>query len=1047
LSRTRLLDFLHENIQCKLLLLSASAGYGKTSLLVDFARDTDLPVCWYTLDASDQDPRTFLAYLVEAIRVQFPTFGQRTRTLLQQRGGPEEQLQGIVGVLVNELIEEIPQYLVIVLDDYHTLDSCKEVNQVVDNLVRYLPEHIHLIVSGRTVPSLSLTRLTAYGEVAAIGTVHLCFTTEEGQQLLDQNFALDLSQQEVRQLIDENEGWITGILLKAQAIRQGSMGVLTQTQAPQEHIYAYLADEVLNQLDADLQTFLKKASVPSQIDAAFCDDLLERNDSAQVLTFLEQQNLFLVPLKGGWYRFHDLFREFLGEQLRQDEAEYNRLYRRAARIWQERGEPIKAVELLLQVQAYEAAAAQIDAVISELFQKGRLRTLLRWTEILPQAIALQWPRLFLFQGRAYLVLGQTQQADASFEQAERLFAAGNDVTRWIQTVADRAALQRTQGAYPKALQMAREALAHSEGQNSSAAVDLHRTIGRCLHALGDLVGAEEHFRAAVEYSLRLDFPYNQALAYLDLGFCLRAQGRMEETEAAYRQALERSRAIGSPDITATILNNLAMGPFLRGQFEEALDLLRQALEQARTAHFPRLLALVQASLGDLYGDLGDYTNAQQSYEEGLQQAHRADHAALVVYLQEASGNLARRQGLLPQARIHLTEALATAGHSKRDRARIQVSLALLEAAEGRAALALDRFMKAVATLEQGEWRLELLRAHLAGSIIHQHLQREEEAQRSLHRAVVLAEEMGVIEPFLAENGAIRPILRQLPPADRSSFLQGVLERMETPAVRPKGPSPELTRPVLRILALGRGQVFRNQTEILIKDWGYRLPRELFFYLLFHAPVRKEQIGLVFWPERTAARINSAFHNALYQARRAVGDSFVLFVDGVYQWNPEVTYWCDVLEFQQLLEQVEDLSPTAHQAIPLLQQALALYRGDLLEGVRGDWCALAREQLARRYLQGLLQLGDLLLDQGHLPAAQEAYLRARQADSFCEEAYRGLMRCHAQAGEQAQAIRIYQECHRLLGEELNTEPSPETQLLYQTIAEGTRSPADAPGDHV
>lgn len=1034
LSRPRLLDFLHQNIHRKLLLVSAGPGYGKTSLLADFARDTELKVCWYTLDPSDQDLRTFLAYLVESIRVQYPTFGRRSEALLQQGRGVEDQFRAAIGILINELVEEIPEYLVIILDDYHDVDASNQINEVLDTLLQYLPEHVHLIVSGRSVPSLPLTRLAAYGQVAAIGTSHLCFTVEEGQQLFQQNFGLDFSKEQISRLVEDSEGWITALLLKAQAIEQGSMEILTRTRAADKHIYAFLAEEVISRLDSDTQDFVQKSAVPQQFDAAFCNGLLDRRDAAQMLDFLEQRNLFLLALGEGWYRFHSLFREYLLAELSTQKDVFRETQLRAAALWRQRGEFVEAIEHLLHAEAHQDAAREMEALVPELSWKGRQTLLLRWMETLPREIVHEHPRLLLFQGRAYLALGEESRAAECYEQAERLFIERGEQAGWVQTVADQAFLKRMQGAYTEALDMAQEVLAQVGDQEIPAIVDLYRMVGFVLHAQGDLAGAEKHFHEAIRHSLATALPYNQILAYLDLGVCLRAQGRMQETKAVYEQALALSQSIGSPDLTANILNNLAMGPFLQCRFEEAETLLLQALEEAKAALSPRLQALILAGLGDLYRDLGEMARAREYCEQGLQQALRAGHAALVSYIEEALGNLYRQQGDSTQARRWLEEALEVAGSSQRDCARIQVSLALLEVAEKDLRAARERFLKANAVLEEGGWRLERLRARLVDAVIFREMGQEQESIDRTLEAAAAAEEMAVLEPFLAEGELFELLLRGIPSLEGRPGLKPVFDQFKSRACRKQvsaGPSQVL----LQVFALGPGQVFSGETEITAKDWGYPLSQELFFYLLLHTPVRKDHIGLAFWPDRNQARVNSAFHNALYQSRRAVGERFVIFEDNVYQWNPTVPVWCDAVEFERLLDQAENPSLDPGQKIRLLQQAIGLYRGPLLERIETDWCSLQREVLARRYLEALLLLGDMLLARNALASAKHNYQRALEADPYREDAYRGLMRCHTQAGEKVWAIRVYQQCQQLLEQELKVEPSQETRDLYQAIVRG------------
>lgn len=830
LSRPRLVDFLHENIHRKLLLVCAGPGYGKTSLLVDYARNTDLPVCWYSLDPSDSDPPIFLDYLVEAVRVCFPAFGRRTRAMLRHGGGPAGSLRETIGTLANELAEQIHEYVVIILDDYHTVEAQEEINYCLDTLVRYLPENVHLIVSGRSIPPLSLARLVAQGEAAAIGADHLRFTPEEADAVLQQSLELHLPAEEVQALVEKSEGWITGILLGARAGRQETMKILSQFHQPAEQVYAYLAEEVLRHLDPEQRRFLQVAAIPRQVDAAFCNALLGRQDSAHLLSSLVRRGLFLTPLAGGWYRFHALFRDFLLREAQADRDDFVRLHRRTAQLWQERGETAEAIEHLLQAQAYQEAAQEIHSLVYRLFQQSRMQTMLRWIEALPEAVRREWPYLVFFHGRACMATGQMEKARASFEQAESLLTQRGDGAGRIQVVADRAVLARMQGNYQQALQMASEALAEAGSASAAAMVDLHRTVAVCLQAMGEMSAALEHARAAVEHSVGTD-AYGQALAHLDLGFCLRAQGGMAEAESAYRRALEHCRAAGSPELEANILNNLAMGPFLRGEFQTAQELLLQALEAARTALSPRLQALILAGLGDLYRDIGDASRSRQSYGEGLEHARQAHYADLVVYLLEAQGNLARQEGSLAEAGRYLQEALATKGLSRRDRARLQVSTALLEMAYGRTAEALAQIEAAVQEQERAGWRMDLLRSLLAQAIVRHHDHQIEGVRQSLQKAARLAAELDVLEPFLAERAALEPLLRQLPASAKTGPLAMASKRFQQQPVPVSTAAAGESKPFLRILALGTARVFREDREIVTREWGYRRSRELFFYLL------------------------------------------------------------------------------------------------------------------------------------------------------------------------------------------------------------------------
>jgi ATP/maltotriose-dependent transcriptional regulator MalT len=241
LRRQRLLDFLHEYGDRKLILVSASAGYGKTSLLVDYARDTDLPVCWYALDAGDADPFVFLEYLVASLQRRFPAFGGRTTALLRQ---PEQaqNLDACAGALVTDIHEGIDSFFTLVLDDFHLVESAGPVNELIDRLLYYLPENAHLILCGRTIPAnLTLTRLTARQEVAGLGASDLRFTAEEIRALIHHNHGLEITPAVAEQLAEQSEGWIAGIVLTTPTLWRGLFQEWVKGFGPGSQLFDYLA--------------------------------------------------------------------------------------------------------------------------------------------------------------------------------------------------------------------------------------------------------------------------------------------------------------------------------------------------------------------------------------------------------------------------------------------------------------------------------------------------------------------------------------------------------------------------------------------------------------------------------------------------------------------------------------------------------------------------------------------------------------------------------------------------------------------------------------
>jgi ATP/maltotriose-dependent transcriptional regulator MalT len=323
--RPRLVNVIHDQIQRKLILVSGAPGCGKTSLLTDFAQNTDLPVCWYALDETDRDTTILVAYLIAAIRQRFPDFGTRSEALLRGMRGAVPDTQSLVTVLVNEIYETIPEYFVLIIDDYHLVEGSQAIQLFFDLLLRYLPDNCHIILASRTVPELPLVRLAAYQEVAGLGTADLGFTGEEIQGLFQAQYNLYLPDETASTLARESEGWITGILLTAQTFWRGLLENLARVRGTPEQIFEYLAREVFSQQPAEIRRFLLDSSILRQINPWFCDELFGTRDSRDLIDWIEQRNLFLTRLEGQgpWYKYSRLFQEFLQARLRRErESDY-----------------------------------------------------------------------------------------------------------------------------------------------------------------------------------------------------------------------------------------------------------------------------------------------------------------------------------------------------------------------------------------------------------------------------------------------------------------------------------------------------------------------------------------------------------------------------------------------------------------------------------------------------------------------------------------------------------------------------------------------------
>jgi LuxR family maltose regulon positive regulatory protein len=1043
LPRQRLVNFLHAHLDRKLILISAPAGYGKSSLLADFAHDTDLPVCWYTLDPFDQDLHTFLDYLIAAIALRFPAFGQRSRALLREVADPGNNLYPIVASMVQEIYDAIPEYFVLILDDHHAVENQDQINEFIDLFVAYADENCHLILASRTLPALpNLSLLVARRQAAGLSLDELRFTPHEIQRLAEQNYGLNLTPEQAGVLAQRTGGWITGILLTAVPRWQQAEQDIPLRGRIGVDLYDYLSKQVLDQQPAPLRDFLMASSVLDELSPELCTAVLGLDNPASSINQVRARNLFVIEYEDGvnHMRYHDLFHDFLQTSLRrQDETRFRELTRRAARVYASRGEWERAVSRFVLLQEYEPIAEIINGTATYLYDAGRWDTLARWIDVLPPALLDSRPHFMVQRGKIHMERGEHASALAHLNGAEAAYMSVGDSGAAAHVLATKGSLLRYQGRYSEAIKQCKQAIALVDGdtpKDKTALALAYKSIGLCQLRMGALAQGQETLRKALHLFEELQTPYDVGMVHHDLGLSHELAGDLAGAVDHYRSALDLWQQLGNLGPWANTLNGLGVVYYQQGQYGTALPTLNEALTRAQQAGDLRVEAYVWASLGDLYRALGAYVRAQEAYLQALDVARRTQVGFIVTYALDGLGNALRQQGNLIQAREELQKALVQAQEHKStyEIGLCHTSLGILAAEEGDPLAARHYLDRAVKLLEAGGFQQDLSRARLHRAQAAFQAGEWEQAHVDLEQALAIAEHLGSDQYLVVTGQQVQPLLHHAAETKAGSErLTPLLERIQAHqsfvAAQPKPVIQAESDLALRIYAFGNPQV---EVDGRSARWIVSKSRDLFFCLLqYPTGLTKEQIGNRLWPEHEPESLNSAFRSTLYRLRRILFKGSVVFEDGLYFFNRASEYWLDVEVFEQLLDRAEQ-SATPEESITLLEQASSLYRSDYLEGVDYDWADLERKRLQGRYMAGLETLAELYADQRRLRHAIEVYERLLRLAPHQEIAHRELMRCHFRRGDRAAAIRQYHACVEALREDLGLSPSPETETLYLEI---------------
>jgi LuxR family maltose regulon positive regulatory protein len=413
-SRPRLIERMQQGIERKLTLVSAPAGFGKTTLLAEWLAASpanERAAGWVSLDQSDNAPAFFWAYFITALQKVRSEIGARALALLQSPQPPP--IESVLTTLINE-INAVEHRFVLILDDYHVIDA-PPIHSAIAFLLDHLPPHMHLIIASRSDPPLPLARLRVRGESTELRAADLRFSTEEAAAFLNEMMKLNLSSAEVTALESRTEGWIAGLQLAALSLqaRDDVAGFITAFTGNDRYIVDYLVEEVLQRQPEGVRSFLLQTSILDQLSGSLCDAVIEREDGKKMLEALDRGNLFVVPLddKRQWYRYHHLFADVLRAHAMEEQPDQiPALHRRAAAWFEEAGMAAEAIEQARAAGDHETVARLLAANFEEFERIGRYASIARWFASLPEEMIRKRPRLALIQALVALASDNNNQA-------------------------------------------------------------------------------------------------------------------------------------------------------------------------------------------------------------------------------------------------------------------------------------------------------------------------------------------------------------------------------------------------------------------------------------------------------------------------------------------------------------------------------------------------------------------------------------------------------------------------------------------------------------
>ncbi|KPL71457.1 hypothetical protein ADN00_17395 [Ornatilinea apprima] len=1050
-TRPRLEKLLYDLVDNRLTIIAAPAGYGKTSLLIEFTSKIQYATCWYTVDALDRDPERFLSYFIAALSARFPEFGHRSRAALLSSHG-ELNLEHINAILLNDVLDNIPEHFVLVLDDFHLVNGIKMIEDFISRFIQDMDENGHIVIASRTLISLpDFPLMVARSQVGGLSFEELAFQEEELINLFSQNYSNVITTDTAREWISKTEGWITGLLLSAQPIQQASAHHQRALRVTGIGLTEYL-EQILDSYPPDMQEFLMFTALFEEFDPDLCTAVLNRAldrpnfNWNPLIDRLLQENLFVLPVgeDGLSLRYHHLFRDFLQTRVLRTLPEEARLIQLSlAESISQQGDFERAFRIYQKLEDYDQMASLVENAAASLLARGRAGLLNQWVEAIPRDIYWMRPSLISIRGAVLLSQGSVQEAINLLNQAIRELERNDQPIVLARALVRRATGYRIAGNYESALSDADRALALCGQQPSSLIyAEALRVKGNTLYMKGDLKEALHCCSQSLKAYQVLGEKENEAIVLMDISLLYAAQGNYVDAEMSLTQVYEYWKQTENSEWKANVLINLGELQSLNGNYIQAEYSLEEALKHVQITASTRLEAYALATIGDVYRNLQAPNEALKAYRQAYVLAQRNQDNYLLVFLDLAESALLRLQGKNGKAEERLETAWKNAqkSGSSFEQSLCYKEMGAIKLAIGAPDMAITHLGKALDAFEAQNQMIEAAQTIFYLAIAHAQRREITQGQTLLEKALRLTQPLRQ-QPLISLAAWMKKSVAALEKGDSSEEIKEFLHKVDqfernVPAMRKSlrqnDPYIPFAPPRMRIRAFGKIEVWRNDKLVTNQEWQAQSSRDLFYILLTHPEgLTKETIGAIFWPEISNDDLRFRFKNTMYRLRHAVGRDTILLEDNYYRFNRLLDYDFDVENFLREMRLAQK-SVLETQKIEHCRKAIEAYQGPFLPEIEEDWAYMERTRLMQHYINILLELSELYLKQKEFIKALETCQKALQEDSCNEASHRLAMRIHAAMGNRAEVARQFERCQQALKEEINVNPSPETRALLESL---------------
>ena len=785
-SRPRLLKKLNEGANKNFFLLSAPPGFGKTTLLSEWIHKKKFPAAWFSIDERDNDPISFLTYMIAALQTLEKNWGQPALELIQSPQLPS--FESTIITLINS-ITPTPKNFALVLDDYHLIQS-SSIHDMLSFFLDTLPAKMHLFLATRSDPPLPLSRIRTQNQMAELRTGDLSFTPDETTQYFKDKLNVDLTIEDIALLESRTEGWITGLQLAALSMqgRKDLSTFVAEFSGDNRYIVDYLMEEVLHRQPENIQDFLLQTSILDPLSGPLCDAVTEQKNSQQMLNMLEKSNLFIFSLDNErkWFRYHRLFADSLSQRFQHKHGEIvPELHRRACDWYDEHAMKFEAVDHALAAHDYDRAAFLLEDIAETVWDRGQQVKLAQWFGHLPERLISKRPQLCVFYARSLIMSGRQKEAEQCLTSAEKILDSSSEEVVEIlpdgtcfqhifnrkemlgKISAVRTLMAMYKGDVANVIEHAYHALVLLSEENLTwrGVVETMLGMAHGWAGDGDMEKAAEAFSSAISIIKKAGNTSFYLFAGLALAGVYTYLSRMQDAENLCRQLIKAAEDAGmSKTGNAASLHSILGGIICEwNDLETGIPMIKKGLELATLSHDFIALQGIRMNWIRVLILIKDFPRALRFIDEIIKDSKKIDLPPWMGHVVAAY-----------QARIWIelghtdlfTQWIEERGISIEDKLSCRnepehVVLARILIAQDRPEEA-DRFLeKLIKNAQEGHRIISVIEMHLVRVKALYNQAKIDETIQELKQALALGEKADLIHAFTMEGKMIARLLTKV----------------------------------------------------------------------------------------------------------------------------------------------------------------------------------------------------------------------------------------------------------------------------------------------